>query len=204
VERGFVAGLARPGGNLTGVAALSGELNPERLEVLREVFSRITRVGVLYRPSAAQRQWVREMESVARGLGLHLVPVEIGGADDIGRAASVLVRERVNALVPVSAPLFRGEKERILRLAAKLWLPAMYEDRNFVEAGGLMSSSPDCRDLFRRVAAQVDRIMKGAKPADIPVEQATRIEAVVNNKTAKALDVAFSPQVLSRADEVMK
>lgn len=204
VERGFVASLARPGGNLTGVAGLAGELNVKRLEVLREAFPRITRVGVLHRPPAEQRQWVREMESAARGLALQLVPVEIAGSDDVDRAASVLVRERVNALVPVASPLFRAEKERLVRLAAKLRLPAMFEDRSFVEAGGLMSYGPDRRDMFRRVAAQVDRILRGAKPAEIPVEQATKIELVLNEKTAKALGVTFSQPMLNRADEVIK
>jgi putative ABC transport system substrate-binding protein len=203
VERGFVASLARPGGNLTGVV-VPGDINLKRLEILRQAFPRITRVGVLYRPSAAMRKWLTDMEAAARHLSLQLVPIEIGGADDIDRAASVLVRERVNALAPLPSPFLRAEKERVLRLAAKLRLPAIYEDRSFVEAGGLMSYGGDRRDSFRRVAALVDRILKGAKPAETPVEQATKIELVLNEKTAKALGVTFPQQVLNRADEVIK
>ena len=204
VGRGFVASLARPGGNLTGFAGLAGELNIKRLEVLRGAFPQATRVGVLYRASAAQRQWLKDMELAARRLGMQVIGVEIGDADAIERAADVLARERVNALAPLASPFFNAEKERILRLAARLRLPAIYSGRIFVEAGGLMHYGPDTRDVLRRLAAHVDRILRGARPAEIPVEQATRIEFVVNEKAAKALGVTFSPQVLSRADEVIK
>jgi putative ABC transport system substrate-binding protein len=203
VERGYVVSLARPGGNLTGVSGVGGEVNMKRLEILRQAFPRITRVGVLHRSSAAQRQWLREMEPAARRLALQLVPIEIGSADDIDRAASVLVRERVNALVPLPSPFLRAERERVLRLAAKLRIPAIYEDRSFVEAGGLMSYGADGRDTYLRVATQVDRILRGAKPAEIPVEQATKIEFVLNEKTAKSLGVTFSQPMLNRADEVI-
>jgi putative ABC transport system substrate-binding protein len=204
VERGFVSSLARPGGNLTGVAGLSGELNAKRLEVLREVFPRINRLALLHRPSETGRRWRKELEPIARRLGFQLVPVEISHVEDFDRAVAVLAREHAGALVPVSGPYFRAEKERLVRLASRLRIPGLYEDRSFVEAGGLMSYGPDRRDMFRRIAAQVDQILKGAKPAEVPVEQVTRIEFVVSDKSAKALGLTFSPQVLSRADEVIR
>jgi putative ABC transport system substrate-binding protein len=204
VERGFVASLARPGGNLTGFSGLAGELNAKRLEILREAFPQATRVGVLHRPSAGQRQWLKDMELAARRLGMKVIGVEVSDGDSIDRAADVLVRERVNALVPLASPFFNAEKERVVGLAARLRLPAIYPGRVFVEAGGLMYYGPDARDVLRRLAAHVDRILRGASPAEIPVEQATRIEFVLNEKTAKALGITFSSRLLNRADEVIK
>lgn len=204
VGAGLVASLARPGGNLTGLAALSLELGGKQLEILREAFPRIASIAVLYRPVPAHRVYLKELQSAARALSIRVRPVEVRGADEIDRAAVTIARERLDAILPLSSPVFNAEKRRLVTLAAKARLPAIYEHREYVEAGGLMSYGPDFRELFRRAAVYTDRLLRGTRPGDIPVEQPTKFELVINEKAAKALGMTLAPSVLLRADEIIR
>jgi putative ABC transport system substrate-binding protein len=185
VGMGLVPSLSRPSGNLTGLALISTDLNVKRLGLLKEAFSRVSRFGVLYESRQASNM-IPPIEAGARSLGLSLVRLEIHGVGDIEPTFGLAVREHVDALMPVSSALFDAEKQRLVNLAAKYRLPTIYEHRPFPEAGGFMSYGPDIGDVFRRVAAYVDKILKGATPADLPVEQPTKFELVINLKTAKA------------------
>jgi putative tryptophan/tyrosine transport system substrate-binding protein len=202
VEAGFVAGLARPGGNMTGVNTLPGELNAKRLELLREAFPKVSRVAVLFEPRQLSTT-IPQIEAAASSLGLQVTRLEVHGAYDFERALVAAARSHVGALMPVSSALFHGERQRIVSLAAKHRLPAMYEHRDFVDAGGLLSYGPDILFLNRRVAAYVDKIFKGAKPADLPVEQPTKFELVINLKTAKALGLTIPQTILLQAAQVI-
>ncbi len=203
VEAGFVASLARPGGNMTGVNTLPGELNAKRLELLKEALPKVSRVAVLFEPRQLSTS-IPPIETAASLLGLQVTRLEVHGAYDFERALAAAARSHVGALMPVSSALFHGERQRIISLAAKHRLPAIYEHRDFAEAGGLLSYGPDILFLNRRVAAYVDKIFKGAKPTDLPVEQPTKFELVINLKTAKALGLTIPQTILLQAAQVIE
>ena len=201
----FAASFAKPGGNITGLTTRSVDLAGKRLELLKEAFPHVSRVAVLWDPArAVSKIGFRETEAAARVLGLQLQSVEFTGANDLGNALSAIIRERAGALIIMPTPGFTTLRGRIVELAAKSRLPAMYHRKDFAHAGGLMAYGPDYLDNFRRAATYVDKILKGAKPADLPVERPTKFDFVINLKTAKKQGLTFSPQFLARADKVIK
>ena len=207
VEAGFVESLARPGGNVTGLTNLARELGGKRLELLKEAVPKLARVAVLYDP--ANPPSVLEVKEVlpvaARALGLTIQPWEIRDADGFERVFAALNKQRPDGLYVLGAgPLMRANEKRIVGFALKSRLPSMYNNREAVDAGGLMSYGADLADSYRRVAYYVDRILKGAKPADLPVEQPTKFELVINLKTAKQIGLTIPQSMLYRADKVIK
>ena len=196
---GFVEGA-----NLTIEPRYAGA-TPEALAIAAAdlVLPRVSRLGLLYEPRQ-RTSMVPPMEAGARSLGFQLLRLEAGGADDIDAAFSAAVRERVGVVMPVASALFHAEKQRLVRLAAKHRLPTIYENRAFPEAGGLMSYGPDLHEIFRRAAMFVDRILKGSKPADLPVEQPTKLELVINLKVAKALGLTIPQSLFLRADRLIQ
>ncbi len=205
VGLGLVASLARPGGNVTGLSNVSVELAPKQLQLLKQAVPKVSRVAVLWNPgNKANALSFRELEVAARSLGVQLQPLEAQSPDDFDSAFAAMTRERAGALVVFPDALVLLHQRRIVDLAAKRRLPAMYALREAVDAGGLMSYSPSFTDLFRRAATYVDKILKGAKPADLPVEQPTKFEFVINLKTAKALGLTIPQSVLIRADQVIQ
>ena len=201
----MVERIARPSGHITGVTCMSSDLTPKRLQLLKETAPSIRRVAVLYNPIDPNKaEEVRQMQAPARTLGITLEPVEAGEAGAFERTVADAVRERANALFVLPDPLTLLERGRIADLAAKHRLPAMYGFKEFVTAGGLMSYGTMQTDLYRRAAGHVDKVLRGKNPADVPVEQATRFEFVINLKTAKALGLNIPPAVLARADEVIE
>ena len=204
VASGFVASLARPGGNITGLSIISPELSGKRLELLKEVVPGLSRVGVLRAPKSHGPAW-KEVEPAARSLGLKLQPLDVGSSDDLQRAFEVARKGRAEALLTLPYALFnRDYRTMIVELAAKNRLPAMYGGTEFQEVGGLMGYGPDISDNFRRAAVYVDKILKGAKPTDLPVEQPTKFEFFINLKAAKQIGLTIPPNVLARADKVIK
>jgi putative tryptophan/tyrosine transport system substrate-binding protein len=205
VANGLVASLARPGGNITGLAIISPELVGKELEMLREVVPKVSRVAVLWNPAnpGAVLQ-LRSAEVAARALGVRLQVLEAQGPGEIDRAFAAMRRERAGALLVVLDSVFLLERERIADLAAKNRLPAVYGLRYHAEAGGLMAYGANVLDLVRGGASYVDKILKGAKPADLPIEQPIKFELVINLKTAKALGLTIPPSLLGRADEVIQ
>jgi len=205
VEAGFVESLAHPGGNITGVTSIDRELGGKRLEVLKEAVPKITRVALLYQPAITVSVLdVKEVLPVARGLGLTVRSWEIREAAGFEPVFTALNKERPDGLYVPPGPLFSTNQKRIVDFALKSRLPAMYFRKDFVDAGGLMSYGADLADSYRRVAYYVDKILKGAKPAEIPVEQPTKFEFVVNLKTAKQIGLNIPPNVLARADRMIK
>jgi ABC-type uncharacterized transport system substrate-binding protein len=206
VGSGLVVSLGRPGGNITGVSLFAPDLSGKRLELLQEAVPKVSRVGVLWNPtnpnSAAQ---LRQTEVAARALGVRLLqPLPVRGPDEFASAFSALVNERAEALNVLADGLFLTQRRRIAELAIKGRLPTMSGDTGFAEAGGLMNYGPSITDGVRSAATYVDKILKGAKPTDLPVEQPTKFELVINLKTAKALGLTIPPSVLARADEVIQ
>ena len=207
VEGGLVESLARPGGNVTGFSNLRGELGGKRLELLKEVVTKVTRVAVLYDPanSPSVLEVKAFLPAAARALELTIQPWEVRDADGFERIFTALSKERPDGLhVPVGGPLIRSNRKRIADFALKSRLPALYYTREFVDAGGLMSYGADLAESYRSVATYVDKILKGTKPADLPVEQPTKFEFVINLKTAKQIGLTIPPNVLARADKVIK
>ena len=208
VTSGLVTSLARPGGNVTGLSAVAPELVGKCLEQLKQAVPGVSRVAVLWQPGGlgerTDKYILKEAEVAARALGVRLQFVEARGPADFDRAFSDMTRARAGALTVLSTPMFVSERRRLVDLAAKNRLPAVYPWREFVDAGGLMSYGPNLADMFRRAATYVDKILKGAKPADLPVEQPTKFELVINLKTAKALGLTIPASVLARADEVIQ
>ena len=206
VETGLVESLARPGGNVTGITNLSRELGGKRLELLKEAVPKVARVAVLYDPAIPGS--VLEVKEVlpvaARALRLTLQPWEVRAADDFERVFAALNKQRPDGLYVTTSPLMRGNQKRIVGFTLKSRLPSVYGDRESVDAGGLMSYGADNAESYRRVAYFVDRILKGAKPADLPVEQPTKFELVINLKTAKQIGVTIPPEVLARANRLIK
>ena len=206
VEAGLVESLARPGGNVTGLTLLSGELGGKRLELLKEAVPKLARVAVLYDP--ANLPTVREVKEVlpvpARALGLTLQPWEVRAADGFEKVFAALSKQRPDGLYVVLGNVMNRNQKRVVGFALKSRLPSLYQRRAFVEAGGLMSYAEDQADSYKRVAYFVDRILKGAKPADLPVEQPTKFELVINLKTAKQIGLTIPPEVLARANRLIK
>jgi ABC-type uncharacterized transport system substrate-binding protein len=203
---GLVASLARPGGNVSGLSMSSPELSGKRLELLKEVVSRLARVAFLWNPEVRGAVLdYNQTEGAARTLGLQLQSVEAARAEDLDRAFSAITEQRAQALVVASPnPVTLSNRGRIASFAQRNRLPSMYANRDYVDAGGLMSYGPSAADLYRRAATYVDKILKGAKPADLPVEQPTKFELVVNLKTAKALGLTIPQALLQRADQVIE
>ena len=205
VALGFVASLARPGQNMTGLSSMQNELGGKRLELLKEIVPQVFRVAVLVnRDVPGYGVQMKEVEAAATVLGLRLQPVDVRSADDLQSGFSTMVRERAGALLGLNNPTFSILQGRIADLALKNRLPTVYGQITFAEAGGLMSYAPDVPHLFRRAATYVDKILKGTKPADLPVERPTKFELVINLKTAKQIGVTIPPNVLARADRVIK
>jgi putative ABC transport system substrate-binding protein len=206
VNAGYVESLARPGGNVTGITNLSRELGEKRLELLKEAVPKIARVGVLYDP--ADSSSVVESKEVlpvaARALGLTVQSWEVRAADDFERVFAVLRKQRPDGLFVGGGGLMADNGKRIANFALKNRLPSTYRSKEFVDAGGLMSYGADLADSYRRVATYVDKILKGAKPADLPVEQPKKFELVINLNTAKQIGLTIPPSVLYRADKVIK
>ena len=205
VGGGFVASLARPGGNVTGLSILAPALSGKRLELLKEAFPKVTRVVILWNPtSSGEALSFREMPAVAKALGVQHQSMEVRAANDFEDGFQRAKQEGAQALVTMPSPVINANRQQILEFAAKNRLPAMYAGSEFVEAGGLMSYGPNYTDQFRRAAVFVDKILKGAKPADLPVEQPTKFELVINLKTVKALGLTIPPSLLLRADQVIE
>jgi putative ABC transport system substrate-binding protein len=200
-----VTNVGEPGGNVTGLSSLTPDLGGKQLEILKEAFPATSRVAVFWtRGVGANTRWLEETKIIADQIGVRLQPVELRSADEFEVAFSAIKKDRASALIVLRNPLITTHQSRTVELAAKSRLPAMYYDREFVDSGGLMSYGPNFSDLFRRAATYVDKILKGAKPAELPVEQPTKFELVINLKTAKQIVVTIPPNVLARADKVIK
>jgi putative ABC transport system substrate-binding protein len=206
VASGLVASLARPGGNITGMTFLSTDLAGKRLQLLREVLPKATRVAVLtYKGTAGGTELLLEkLQAAARQMGITLIVRKENDAAALAGAFAAMQRERAQALIVQATPFTGENRKRIVDLAAQHRLPTLIESRAFVDVGGLMSYGPNLPEMYRRSAHYVDRIFKGAKPADLPVEQPAKFEMVVNLKTAKALGLTIPQSVLARADEVIQ
>src|SRR6266481_2854236 len=206
VEAGLVESLARPGGNVTGITNLTGELGGKRLELLKEAVPKVARIAVLYDPTGPSN--VREVKEVlpvaARALKMTIQPWELRAADGFEKVFAALNKERSDGLYVQGGPLMNAYQKRIVGLALKSRLPSVYSRREAVDAGGLMSYGADLADSYRRVAYYVDRILKGAKPGDLPVEQPTKFELVINLKTARQIGLTIPPNVLARANRLIK
>jgi putative tryptophan/tyrosine transport system substrate-binding protein len=202
VATGLVDSLARPGGNVTGVTRLTRELSGKRLELLKEALPRISRVGVLW---TSRMTDLKDYEAAAAALKLHIQPLEVRGSNpELERAFREAIKAQVSALIALRTGVLLSHQRQIAELAIKNRLPSMFEGSQSVEAGGLMSYSASEAESFRRAAVYVDKILKGAKPADLPVEQPTKFEFVINLKTAKALNLTIPQSVLFRADKVIR
>jgi ABC-type uncharacterized transport system substrate-binding protein len=205
VGTGLVASLARPGGNITGLTLISPELGGKRLELLKEIVPGMTRVALLFHSAnPANALVLKETEDAAQLLGLKLKTLEVRGSSELDKVIGVVKRDRSQAINFLPSTIFLSERKKIATLVANSQLPAMYYDRLFVEAGGLTSYGPNLADLYRREAVYVDKILKGAKPADLPVEQPMKFEFAINLKTAKQIGLTIPPNVLARADKVIK
>jgi len=205
VTSGLVASLAHPGGNVTGLANLTFELAPKRLELLKETVPNLSHVAVLWSPDTRNSaQGLPETEAAARSFGIKVQSINVKGPDNLQRAFSVMRKEPVGAFILLRSPLILSQLKRIVEFEAQNRLPAMYDDRAFPEGGGLMSYGTLLDDLDRRLAIYVDKIIKGAKPSDLPVEQPTKFELVINLKTAKQIGLTIPPNVLARADRVIR
>ncbi len=205
IATGLVATLARPGGNITGLSLMAPELVGKQLEFLREVVPTVSRVAVLWNPTnPGQAPQLREAEVAARALGVQLQPVEARGPSEIDGAFAAMTRERADALLVLADILLQAQGKRIADLATHNRLAAIYGHLRHVEAGGLIVYGVNVFDLYRRAATYVDKILKGAKPAELPVEQPMKFELVINLKTAKALGITIPPTLLFLADEVIR
>jgi len=205
IGAGFVASLARPGGNITGLTDMTQELNAKRLQLLQEAVAGVSRIAVLWNPTHINAALsMREMEEAARVLGLQLQPLEVQRLEDFEGAFRAALQGRADALIVLSDPVTLFNRTPLVDLAAQHRLPAMYWERVFAEAGGLMSYAASDRDLHRRAASYVDKILKGTKLSDLPVERPMKFELVLNLKTAKALGIMFPPTLLMQADEVFQ
>ena len=208
VEDGLVTSLAQPGGNVTGLTFLAPELTAKRLQLLKDALPNVSRVAALWHPGAFGERTTSDMvkatEAVARTLGVQLQLLDVQGAEEFDRAFATMVRERAEALLTFPGSLFFNERRRLVELAVTHRLPSIYAAREFVELGGLIAYGANINDLFRRSAVYVDGVLKGAKPADLPVEQATRFELVINLKAAKDLGIDVPLPLMIRADEMIE
>jgi putative ABC transport system substrate-binding protein len=205
VKAGYVVSLARPGGNITGLTNLTSKLHPKRLELLKEAFPRISRVVILWRPGA-QNRMMKAMEAVGQALGIQIQSVITVPPYEHESAFSAISRESPDGLIvgTTGLTLRPSRRARVIEFTAKRRLPTIYYQSRFVKEGGLMSYSADLQHMYRRVATYVDKILKGAKPADLPVERPTKFELVINLKAAKKLGLTIPPQFLARANRVIK
>ena len=204
VGDGYVSSFARPGGNITGLSLMAPDLGGKRLELLKEAFPKVARVAFLRGGGFRANQNPTEMEAPAKALGVKLLSLPVRSLDDFDGAFAQAKREGAQALITSTSPLFTTHRRQVLEFAAKNRLPAIYQQSGFVEAGGLMSYGPNIADQWRRAAEYVDKILKGAKPADLPVEQPTKFEFFVNLKTAKQIGLTIPQKVLERADKVIQ
>jgi ABC-type uncharacterized transport system substrate-binding protein len=205
VGSGLVASLARPGGNVTGLTIMAPDLAGKQLELLKEVVPKVSRVAVLLHPdNPASAFQLREAEAAARAVGVQLHTLEARNPQEIDSAFAVMIRERAGALLILADAVFGSQRKQIAELATKGRLPSIFVTREYAEAGGLMSYGPNHLDLERRVATYVHKILKGTKPADLPVEQPTKFVFVINLKTAKTLGITIPPPLLVLADEVLQ
>ncbi|MGH7875949.1 MAG: ABC transporter substrate-binding protein, partial [Candidatus Binatia bacterium] len=203
---GLIESLARPGGNVTGLSTLARELGGKRLELLKEAVTKVTRVAFLYDPAnLGDMLEAKELLPVAaRALGLTIQPWEVRAADDFDRVFAALNKQRPDGLYVTGSPLMGANRKRIADFPLKSRLPSMHANKQFVDAGGLMSYGADEADRYRLVAVYVDKILKGSKPADLPVQQPTKFEFVINLKTAKQIGVSIPPEVLAQASRLIK
>ncbi len=208
VQERLVSSLARPGGNVTGLSIVTWELVGKSLELLKQAVPGLSTVAFLLKPDAmpegARKDRVKAAEVTARALGVRLHFVEARSPEDFDRAFADMARVQAGAVYIAVTPMFDIHRRRLVDLATKNRLPTVYSFRGWAEDGGLMSYGPDLPDLFRRAATYVDKILKGAKPADLPIEQPTKFELVINLKTAKALGLTIPPSLLQRADQVIE
>ena len=205
VGSGLVASLARPGRNVTGMSTLSPELIGKRLQLFREAIPGISRVAVLSNPAVPSQALELKEAKVAAGLlKVQLQLLEARAPADFAGAFSAMTKERADGVIIITSAMFYAERTRIAKLAAESRVPAIYAVREFAEAGGLMTYGPDVHESFRRAAGYVDKILKGAKPGDLPIEQPTKLELVINLETAKALGLTMPPSLLARADQVIE
>jgi putative ABC transport system substrate-binding protein len=201
----LIASFARPGSNVTGTSSAGGEVTAKQLELMKEIVPRLSRVAVLSnRTTALHVTLLKELEVAARPLRVRLHPVDAGTPQDLDSAFKAIAKERPEALIPLDDPLIFQERRRIADFALRHRLPTASFQRFFTEAGTLLSYGPSFADLFRRAATYVDKILKGARPGDLPVEQPTKFELVINAKTAKALGLTIPPSLLARADQVIE
>jgi len=204
VGSGLIASFARPGGNVTGLTSVTGELGGKLLELLKEVVPKLTRAGILGTGDSVNELFVKATEDPARALGVQLVPVMVQGLDDFEGAFRAMTKERVNGFLARLAFVYSDHVKRAAELTMKNRLPSISTARNWVDAGGLMSYGADPNFRYRQAATYVDKILKGAKPAELPVEAPTKFELAINLKTAKALNLTIPQSVLYRADKVIK
>ena len=205
VRDGLVASLARPGGNITGMSNLASDTMPKLLEMLKAAVPKLSRVAVLVNPANPQNATaLKNIQTAAQRIKLTTTPFETRNPKDFENAFAAMARQRPDAVIVVGDPLFRGHAPEIGRLALRHKLPFASPNRESIEAGGLLSYGADIADIYRRGAGYVDRILKGAKPAELPVEQPTRLELVINLKTAKALGITIPQELLLRANEVIE
>jgi putative ABC transport system substrate-binding protein len=206
VGAGLIASLAQPGGNVTGNSALNPELNTKRLEILKDAVPKLARVGLLFGAgSVSVELQLKELRPAASALKLKLEEIETQpDPKALDSAFQTAKKKQVNAIMTIATRSFFAERKRIVELAGKNRLPAIYAQKEFVDEGGLMSYGTDYVDLYRRAAVYVDKILKGAKPVDLPVQQATKFEFVINLKAAKQIGLTLSPEFLSRANQVIK
>jgi putative ABC transport system substrate-binding protein len=202
VGQGFVTSLARPGGNVTGLSSMNVDLGGKRLEILRELVPRMTRVAVLW--ASPQEPQLRAVQAAARVLGVELLELQVTQTDDLAYAFEAAKRDHADAMIVLGNTLVFGLRARVADLALHHRLPALYELPSYAYAGGLIAYGPSDTEYYRRAAVYVDKILKGAKPGDLPVEQPTKFELVINLKTAKALGLDVPPMLLARADEVIE
>jgi putative ABC transport system substrate-binding protein len=205
IGNGFVASLARPGGNITGLSALSLELSGKQLELLKEIISKLSRVAVLGNSSEpANPKTLKEIELAAGALRVQLQPLDVLGPKDIETAFREASKGRAEALLVLASPVINSRRTQVVELAVKSRLPAIYDRSDFGEVGGLITYGASVVDLDRRAATYVDKILKSRKPADLPVEQPTKFEFIINLKAAKQIGLTIPPNVLARADRVIK
>ena len=205
VGTGLVASLAKPGGNITGLSDIGPEISGKQLELLKEAFPTVSRVGFFLNPSnQGNRLRLKAAEATAGELKVQIQALEAQSANDLEKAFLTISKAQAQALMTVRDPAINVNQKRIVEFAAENRLPTMHMDKEPVEAGGLMSYGPDVPDLFRRAATYVDKILKGTKPADLPVERPIKFEFVINLKTAKQIGVTIPPEVLARADKVIR
>src|SRR5262245_11669159 len=209
VRLGYVTSLARPGGNVTGVTYMGPELAPKRLQLLKETVPSLRHVAVLHQPSrkAGHPYEVAlraDLENAARSMGRMITVIEVRDVGDMENGLARIHRDRAEGLLVINNAIFYSNRRRLAELAVARRLPALYDLREYVDAGGLMSYSPSLQEAFHRVATYVDKILKGAKPGDLPVEQPTKFEFVINLKTAKAIGLTIPPSLLARADQIIE